>query len=230
MQSVTADDQGRTGTVAEEGLNLIVVRTPESPAAGAYRSVRATIRNAQADSPIRSLLIAESGVGDQSGVAGANIAASFAMNGDRTVIIDADCYSPNLHQLVGTSPSPGLLDWLGSRGSDQRPTPLETPIEGLRLLPAGSMQALRGRSPADMLTTDGCRELITSLEADARFVVFHAPQLPVSSEALTIASLADAVLLVIRSGVTKRTDAQRAREALSRVGAKVLGAILTDAG
>jgi Mrp family chromosome partitioning ATPase len=209
-------------------LGLVVVQEPESDAAQAYRSVRETIRFARTDSPIRSVLLADAGSRDQLGEAAANIAASFALNGDRTVLVDADSSSPALHQLLGTSVSPGLIDWLEAGTSDQRPTPLATALDRLYLMPPGVPTGGASRSIADRLTVGSCRSLIDEMSGDDGYVVFHAAVAPVSSQALTIAAQVDAVLLVVRSGSTKREDAQRAKESLERVGASLLGVVLTD--
>jgi Mrp family chromosome partitioning ATPase len=206
-----------------------MVRDPESPAARAYRSVRASIRHARQDTPIRSVLIAEPGVGDQTGHPAANIALSFALNQDQTVLIDTNTAEPIQHHLFHTPPGPGLAEWLAGVNPQEASPAAATGIDGLALIPAGEASALGGRSGADLLNAERCSSLIQSLGHTARFIVFHAPALPFSSEALTVAAEVDAVVLVVRSGVTKRTDAQRAREALDRVGANVLGAILTDA-
>ena len=208
--------------------DLAVTRIPESPTAKAYRSVRASIRHARTESPIRTVLIAEAGAGDQRGEAAANIAASFALNGEPTVLVDADSERPVQNGLLNTRLSPGLVEWLLAGSSIERPEPVETAVDNLSVLPAGSTTALGTRSGADLLSADGCAELIDTLSGKYRFVLFHAPELPGSSEALTVAAQVDAVLLVVRSGVTKRTDAQRGREALERVGANILGAVLTD--
>ena len=49
------------------------------------------------------------------------------------------------------------------------------------------------------------------------------------ADALSIAAVADGTLLIVRAGHTRRPAAQRAKEQLERVGAKLLGVVLTDA-
>jgi Mrp family chromosome partitioning ATPase len=208
--------------------DLVVTHKPNSPSAQAYRTVRESLRHARSEKPIRSVLLADAGSRDQAGEAVANLAASFALNGDMTVLVDADSYNPVQHRLLNTSQSPGLVEWLSARDDNDRPGPLPTGIDCLSLLPAGSQLTDSQRSTADMLTPEACEKLVSDLTRTARFVLFHAPPLPASSEALAIAAHVDAVMLVVRSGTTKRTDAQRAKEALERVGANILGAVLTD--
>lgn len=220
----TTGNSGPPGQAAE----LEVVSAPDSRAAQAYRAVRESIRHARADQPIRSVLLANPGTRTEAGVAVANLGASFALNGDATVIVDTDVANPVLHEVLNTSLSPGLIEWLSSRSSGQGPEPVETSVEALSLLPAGTRSGGTQRSMSDLLTGDACERLAGDLGTTARYVLFHAPPLSDSSEALTIGASVDAVLLVIRSGTTKRTDAQRAKESLERVGARILGVVLTD--
>lgn len=208
--------------------DLAVIRAPNSQAAQAYRAVRETLRHARSEQPVRSVLLADAGSRDQAGVAAANLAASFALNGDMTVLVDADASNPVQHDLLGTPLSPGLVDWLSDRSADGAPQPFPTGVECLSLMPAGSAAVDVARSTSDLLTPESCERLIDQLGRSARFVLFHAPSLPASSEALAIAPHVDTVLLLVRSGTTKRTDAQRAKESLERVGASILGVVLTD--
>ncbi len=221
-----ASEQTRQSTQSD----LVVLREPDSEPAQAYRSVRETLRHAGDDSRIRSVLLADAGSREDTGVAAANIAASFALNGEPTVLVDLDAANPALPGLFNAAARPGLIDWLP--GADQAdagaPETVPTGIESLTLLPAGVRSDASTRAAlADLLTARRCRSLITALDNDG-LVIFHGTVAPVSSQALTVAAGVDAVVLLVHSGVTKRTDAQRAKDALQRVGANLLGVVLIN--
>jgi Mrp family chromosome partitioning ATPase len=211
---------------------LVVVQSPDSDAAQAYRSVRETLRHAKSDTPIRSILLADAGSDDQTGEAAANIATSFALNGNPTVLVDLGAANPVLDRWLGSTGTAGLLDWLRSDGDEPHAVPVtRTGIEHLSLLTTGGSQSqgssLRG-SIADLMTDQACQQLIGQLRISHSYVIFHGSVVPVTSQVLTVAAHVDAVALIVRSGTTKRTDAQRAREALQRVGANILGVVLTE--
>jgi Mrp family chromosome partitioning ATPase len=223
---MTADQSNNTLS------DLVVVQSPDSDAAQAYRSVRETLRHARADVPIRSILLADAGSNDQTGEAAANIAASFALNGNPTVLVDLDPANPVLEGWLGGAGGAGLLDWLRDEGDEPHAVPVaQTGIEHLSFLATGGSQnqgpSLRG-SIADLMTDRACERLIGQLGSNHSHVIFHGAVAPVTSQVLTVAAHVDAVVLIVRSGATKRTDAQRAREALQRVGANLLGVVLTD--
>jgi Mrp family chromosome partitioning ATPase len=223
-----ASDQSNGETAT---LDLIVVRNPDSEGAQAYRSVRETLRHARSDSPIRSILLADAGSRDHAGEASANIGASFALNGNPTVLVDLDAGNPVLHDLLGVPAGPGLIDWLSSSEGtdDSQPQPFSTAIPHLTVFPPGTRETGTTRtSLADLLTDAACERLIGQLGASTGYVIFHGSVAPVTSQALTVAAKVDAVVLLVRSGTTKRTDAQRAKESLQRVGANLLGVVFTE--
>jgi protein-tyrosine kinase len=212
-------------------LDLVVIREPDSAGAQAYRSVRETLRHARSEAPLRSLLLADAGSDVRTGEAAANIAASFALSGEPTVLVDLDAAHPVAHQLTGAQSSPGLIDWLAAErdAADKRPAPLSSGIDQLAVIPAGDRhQSATRASLADLLTDDRCRALIESLSSQYRYIIFHGSASPVTSQLLTVAANVDAAALIVRSGTTKRTAAQQAKESLERVGAHLLGAILTE--
>jgi Mrp family chromosome partitioning ATPase len=228
---MTADQPSGSSASTASGARLVVMRSPDSEAAQAYRSVRETLRHAQGAKPIRSILLADAGSRDSIGEAAANIGASFALNRNKTVLVDLDSGNPVLHQWLDTRNESGLFEWLAASSSDEaaKPVPVATGIGHLSVLPARAHgDETAQASIADLLTDDACEHLISALSESARYVIFHGSMAPVSSQALTAAAHVDAVVLIVRSGTTRRSDAQRAKEALQRVGANLLGVVLTE--
>lgn len=222
--------QATTERSPDGRADLAVLTAPTSPAAEAYRSLRSTVKFANVDPPVRTLLIADAGTDGQHSTVAANLAAALALGGDSVVLVDAGLRKPTLHGFFGLANGDGLAEWLAA-GDPGQPLPLVTTgIAGLRLLPAGHTPAAvaGGAAAADLLTGDRSAHLLALLRDEADFVVIDAPPLADYGDALAIAARADATLLLVRSGKTKRVAAQRAKDALDRVGARILGAVLTD--
>jgi len=210
---------------------LTVVSDPTSPVAEAYRTLRSSIKFADVKPPVHSIAIADSGTGGQHAAVAANLAAALALGGDTVALVDAVLRRPELHQYLGLPNETGLSEWL-ARGDVGQPLPLvDTQVSGLRFLPAGHAPSETvGISPVDLLGGDACAALLTGLRDEVSYVVVDTSPLPEYGDALALAPRVDAVILLVRSGHTKRAEAQRAKEALDRVGARVLGAVLTDTG
>jgi non-specific protein-tyrosine kinase len=101
---------------------------------------------------------------------------------------------------------------------------VETEVEGLAVLPCGVLPP----NPADILSSSRMARLITTLTSQADFVVFDAPPVLVAMDAIALATKTDGLLLVVRSGHTRRDKLEQAKQLLSRSDVRLLGAVLTD--
>ena len=157
-----------------------------------------------------------------------NLGMATAEIGRRVLLIDADLRRPRLHRLFEIPNSFGLTDIL------RITTPLEeipvnqlvrqTKIPGLCLVPSGP-------------TTDGLTCLLYSprltefLERVAKefdLVLIDAPPMLHFADARVLGRHSDGVILVLRSGQTKRDAAMLARQRFDEDGTCVLGTILNS--
>ena len=204
--------------------DLAVLTAPESAEAEAFRALRATIKFAGgADAP-RVILLADTGAGATRPTIAANLAAALALAGDPTLLIDADLRQPSLHRIFGTPNDAGLATYLGAGATGALPI-VATRVPNLSLLPAGSTPP----NPAELLAANSFRTALAAAREGATFVIIDAPTVTDLADALSIAAVADGTLVIVRAGHTRRPAAQRAKEQLERVGANLLGVVLTDA-
>jgi capsular exopolysaccharide synthesis family protein len=201
---------------------LATLSAPDSPAAEAFRALRANIKFAGGEGSPRVILLADTGSGAARPTTAANLAIALAQAGDPTILIDADLRQPGLHRLLGVPGDAGLATFLRETGAE--PPLVPTSVPGLRLLPAGPIPP----NPAELLASDRFRSLLAWAREAATFVIIDAPPVTAVSDALAIAAIADGTLLIVRAGHTRRPAAQRAKEGLERVGATLLGVVLTD--
>jgi polysaccharide biosynthesis transport protein len=157
-----------------------------------------------------------------------NLGMATAEIGKRVLLIDADLRRPRLHRLFEIPNSFGLTDIL------RITTPLEeipvnqlvrqTKIPGLCLVPSGP-------------TTDGLSSLLYSprltefLQRVAKefdLVLIDAPPMLHFADARVLGRHSDGVILVLRSGQTKRDAAMLARQRFDEDGTCVLGTILNS--
>ncbi|MCS7051908.1 MAG: capsular exopolysaccharide family protein, partial [Thermomicrobium sp.] len=215
----------RSSRMEEPMTELLVVDAPLSPAAEAYRALRAMLRSGSTTAPPPSTILV-CGIGRDaadSATVAANLAATFAVAGERTLLVDADLRNPSLQRLATQTITGGLAEWLENAADRDAPV-YRTSLPELAILPAGALPP--GTNPADRLGRALALGHLQKLRDLAERVVVHAPPLPIFGDALTVAGTVDGVLLVVRSGVTPRTAAQQAKEQLVRAGATVLGVVL----
>jgi len=202
--------------------SLVMLDDPRSSAAEAFRTMRTNIEFADADQPIRSLLVASPDDGDGRSTVAANLALAFAQAGKSTILVDADLRRPTLHQIFGTRNGPGLGSLLRVDQPELGAFLSPTTEPNLRLLSSGGPPP----NPADLLGSERMRNLIPRLTDRADVVVFDSSPLGSVGDAAEVAAVVDATVLVVVEGRTSRGGAQSAADAVGRVHGRLLGAVL----
>lgn len=204
---VTAEDQG-------------------SDAAEAYRRIRATVLSAGAD--LKSVVMTSACSGGGTTRTAVNLAVTLAGAGRRVVLVDANLRRPTLHRVFASTLAGGVSETIN--GTEPIATSAASHIrttqyENLSLLTGGKIPP----SPADLLSSTRVGALIRSLEATFDVVVVDTSSIDSASDALSIAAVASASILVVGAGVTNASRVVAALEALDGVGSKVLGVVLNGA-
>ncbi len=204
---------------------LITLTDPRSPAAEAYRTLRANLMHLNAVKPVTAFLVTSAANADDKSIAVANLAATYALAGHKTVLIDGDLRKPSQHDIWGVENGPGLAALLTDERLMADPPLIQTSVENLSLLPSGVFAG----SPSDLFANRRLLDALGILRARAHYVIFDAPPVLAFSDAALLGAAVDGAVLVIRAGATRRDHTVRAREALERMHVNVLGAVLTHA-
>jgi capsular exopolysaccharide synthesis family protein len=191
-----------------------------SPAGEAFRVLRSVVlANAQQQAPGTLLITsAEPGVGKSTVVA--NLAVAMAQAGRRVIVVDSDLRNPRLHRVFRLSNKMGLSNAILVPTSTHA-TLQQTKVQGLRVLTSGPLV----RYPAELLGTSNMEKVVQDLAAKADVVIFDSPPLASAADAVALASLTDAVLVVAARSETTDKRVQSALRQLDKVGAKVLGTV-----
>lgn len=201
---------------------LIALRDPRSPAAEAYRALRTNIQFASLDRSLRTLLATSTAPDEGKTTTIANLAVTMAQSEQRVILVDCDLRRPSLHSLFGVSNEHGLTSMMLQQGASLPLQPTEVP--GLLLLPSGPQPP----RPADILGSKRMEAVIAALREQADIVLFDTPPVNAVTDAAVLATKLDGVLLIFRSGTTRRDRAREARRLLDKVNANIVGVVLTD--
>jgi capsular exopolysaccharide synthesis family protein len=201
---------------------LVTIRDPRSPAAEAYRTLRTNIQFASLDKPLRTLLATSSAPDEGKSTTIANIAVTVAQSERRVLLVDCDLRRPTLHTMFGLPNEAGLTSLILD---DEGRIPVQkTDVPGLLVLTSGPLPP----RPADILGSRRMEAVIAQLRDHADMVLFDTPPVNAVTDAAILATKVDGVLLVFRSGTTKRDRAHDARRQLEKVNANIVGVVLTD--
>jgi succinoglycan biosynthesis transport protein ExoP len=201
---------------------------PESTIAVAFRAIRDALQAASATDAglvtARTILIASPMNGQGRTIAASNLAITLAKSGKRICLVDADLRQPSLGKIYAVREDSGLTNVL--TGVDPLIKAVQrTVIERLDLLPAGPAVD----DPAELLNSPHFAETLEDLTLKYDHVVLDSSSVLGAPDARIVAASCDATLLLLaQEGMTKRV-AEQCRDALTGVGAQVIGIIANSA-
>ncbi|MDD3029294.1 MAG: CpsD/CapB family tyrosine-protein kinase [Alphaproteobacteria bacterium] len=235
LRAVPAQDNARTAILPapnslspddERRLDAyrIVAHRPRSQKADIYRQLRTKVLHKMNASGFKTLAVTSPYYGDGKTTVTLNLGISLALDLKQTVLlVDLDLRKPCLHRPLNLTPQAGLTDYL----LRQKPLVdclLRPPFERISLLPAGPASEQSSELLASPKMINLAHELKTRY-AD-RFVLYDMPPVLAQDDSIAFLPQVDAILVVIRDGVTKIDDLKRCLNALS--GANVIGTVLNN--
>ena len=213
----------RRAAAADVDASLVVARHTRSSGAEAYRSLRTNLIFSQAVRSMRGIAVTSAGPAEGKSTTAANLAAAFAQQGMRVLLVDCDLRRPRLHEFFHVPREPGFTQYLLGHGSlDELARP--TAVPNLFVLPAGTLPP----NPAELLGSTRAREVARMLADQFEVVIVDTPPVLLASDAAIVSSMVDGVVLVVRAGRTARVAAQQAARQIEAVGGRLLGVVLND--
>lgn len=158
-----------------------------------------------------------------------NLAVAMARGGRRVVLVDLDLRRPFIDRFFGLEGRPGVAEAvLGREPLSQALVNVELTGAGprgwLQVLPAGVVPP----DPGQFVETRGLAEMLLQLRDLADVVLIDSPSLLTASDAMTLSSVVDGLVLVVRAGAVHRGRLSEVQRLLSSIPASKLGFILTD--
>lgn len=201
---------------------IVDVTDPQSPMAEAYRTLRTNIQRHTRSKAIRSILIASAAQGEGRTQTVANLAVILsAIEGNKTLLIDADLRHPKLHEIFEVEESPGLSELL--HGTAQLETVIRpTRIGNLKMISSG--QPVKGS--AELFYSPRLAEALETLKTQYDFLLFDSPPVIPYTDAVILAGHVGGIILVVRARDTRREVVRRAKDLLNRSEEKFIGVIL----
>ncbi len=212
-------DEDRRQTPLSEKLSL---NSGDQTSTEQYRRVAGRLYLAQAEHGTRVVMVTSAMPGEGKTLTATNVALTLAESYKRQVLlIDADLRRPWVHEMFQVPNLSGLND--GLRSAEDHKIPLLRLTDNLSILTAGRPD----RDPMSVLSSDRMRRVLQ--EASVRFdwVIIDTPPVALLTDAHLLASLVDAVVLVVQAAKTPLAAINRAVEAVGRE--RILGVVLNRA-
>lgn len=235
---------GRIPTWTEAHDRAVALVAPNDHAVEAYRELRANVRfvmgrsrretewqgrrRSRGGSAARqigvigkSILITSSTAGEGKSSTAANLALVAAQGGARVVLIDADMRRPQIGNIFGLGATPGLSDHL-AEGGDPSLRLVTVGSPNLQLLPSGAPPP----NPSELLASRAMADVLLKFESTHDLVVIDSPPILAVADALELAQLTSATLLVANSDTSSQRAIRRAIERLEHIGVLISGSVL----
>jgi capsular exopolysaccharide synthesis family protein len=201
--------------------SLPVIERPFSPAAEDYRRVGSALERQGLGGDIKVLAILSADAREGKTLLAANLAHSLARQGRGVVLVSSDMRSAQVEKVVGLRPRPGLAEALQDESSNVI-AQLVSINEHLLVLPAG----LPNRHPGELLASRRLVEIVNTLRQLGSIVILDTPPVRQSADAIALSGVADATLLVARSGSSRVRSLREATSGLRRDRLRQLGVVL----
>jgi capsular exopolysaccharide synthesis family protein len=185
-------------------------------------NLRASIEQVLPESTQRTLLVAGSVPGEGASTVAARF-AQFLGEDDRlrVALVDADMRNAEARPVELVEPGSGLASVLAGSMSP-RDAVRPTGFGNLDVLPSEGVAA----DPYSLCTPDRVQPFLNYLRGQYHYAVLDAAPVLSAPETALLADLVDGVILVIRSGRTKREVIQRSLDRLRSYRATVLGVVM----
>ena len=201
----------------EGDLSLLVPYDPRHALLEAFRALRSSILFAPVEGARpKTFMITSASPDEGKTVIAANMAATFAFSGAKTLLIDCNLTTGHLHDLFETTPDIGLLNVLQQQVRWNEAV-VQTNIDNLFLLPRGEALAF----PAEHFFGAFLKEIYQEFD----YIIFDSASILDNVDALSFAPIVDGVLFVVRFGQTSTGKATRAINFLEARQVNILGLI-----
>ncbi|WP_318616809.1 polysaccharide biosynthesis tyrosine autokinase [Sporosarcina sp. YIM B06819] len=185
-----------------------------------YRRLRENIEFMLKGRGIKTIMITSSSPGDGKSTISSNLAMIMAMNGKKTIYIDADLRKSTGRTLFNLPKRKGLTSAIAGHETFESIIQA-TEIENLSFISAGPQPL----NPTKFLSSARMKELLEQLAKKFDVIIIDSPPLLVV-DAVTLSSIVDGCLFVIDAKSTKEELAMKSLAQLTKVNAPLLGTVL----
>ena len=210
---------------------LIAFHHPRSLIAEAFRVLRTGIKFASLDKRNVSVMVTSSAPHEGKSMVSANLAIVLAQTGAKVLLIDTDLRLSRQHLIFKLPNDRGLTSYLlevnVDDGLDRISSLLNSYIQpsevpGLSILTSGPPPP----NPSELLGSTRMQMTFAALTGAYEYVVIDTTPVLAVTDALVISGQVDNIIVVARSGHTRRHQLQQIKERLLKTKANVIGVVL----
>ena len=147
------------------------------------------------------------------------MAITFALNGSKVLLMDADLRRPSIHLRFRIGKGVGLSSVLSGKSTAREAIIEWQELSNLHIMTSGPVPPL----PSELLGSEQMESLVRELRGTYDFIIVDTPPVLAVTDSSMIGRLADAAILILRYGGVKKHVVQRCIDLLDRSGTNLLG-------
>ncbi len=202
---------------------LVVYHDRNAEITESFRYLRVAINFSAPPESLKNLILTSCLPHEGKSFINHNIAASLALDGNKTLLVDCDLRRPVVHRQFKIDNSTGLSNFLTS-SVDFETILKPSYVENLTIVPSGPVSP----NPAEILGSDRMRFFLE--EARKRFdrIIIDSPPLTGLGDTFVVGNLVGHVILVVAAARTPSDLIKRIQAQLEKSGIKIIGVILNQ--
>jgi len=177
----------------------VVKESPGSSIAESFRNLRSSLFIRFRKEPLKVILITSAQPQDGKSFICANLAASIASVGHKTVVVDCDLRRPTLHEKFKIDNSVGLSQYMINH-TPKEEIIFKSGIENLYVVPAGPVLP----NSSELIEAGALDELIDYLKNKFEYVIIDTTPTGLVADAALMMKYASLILLVCRINFTRK--------------------------
>lgn len=204
-----------------ERPSLITLTRPSSVIAEQFRTIRTNIQFSMVDKDLKTVVVTSAGPGAGKSTISANLAVTFASQGKKVLLVDADMRKPTVHKTFHLPNRDGLTTMLTEKDVQISDIAHQVSTEDLFIITSGAIPP----NPSELLASKRMDRLIDEFEEVFDLIIFDMPPVVAVTDAQVMASKVDGTIFVIPKGMTNKDMVLKSKDLLDKVNANVIGAI-----
>jgi capsular exopolysaccharide synthesis family protein len=190
-----------------------------SKIAEALRGMRTSIMLSSPGAPPKVIMVVSTRPSEGKSSVACLTAITFALNGSKVLLIDADLRRPAIHLRFRLGKGMGLSSVLSGKATLREAIAEWPDLPNVHILTSGPVPPL----PSELLSSNQMQELLAQARAEYDFVILDTPPVLAVTDASILGRLVDAAILIIRYNAAPRQVVRRCIDLLERSGTHLLG-------
>lgn len=210
--------------------DLIVSKNPKSMFSESIKTIRTNLAFSTIDKDMKVILNTSPESGDGKSFVSANLAAAYAQENKRVLIIDCDLRKGRQHEIfeVMNLTSGGYSNLIlnyKEESSNLSQYIIQTNNKNISLLPTGPTPP----NPVELLSSDNNKKLIKDLRDQYDIIILDCPPVIGLSDTLIMTKYSDVNMVVVSNKKTKIANLQRTKKIFDQANAPIAGVIINKA-